>query len=109
MKLSKLPMFFAIITLLFISPVIYSQSNQDEVIRNFHSKIMVNNDNSLTVIETIDVTSKGIKIKHGIYREFPTEYEGIPNLQKVGFKVLSVKRDGKPIPYLVKDENNGNM
>lgn len=49
---------------------------QSERILSYHSRITVHPDASLTVVETIDVVSTGAQIQHGIYRDFPTRYEG---------------------------------
>lgn len=107
MKFTRLLAFFIIITALLIPSVMYAQSGSGEVIRNYHSNIVVDKDTSLTVTETIDVTATGDQIKHGIYRDFPTSYSQFFNVKKVGFQVLSVKRDGKQIPYSIVNQNNG--
>lgn len=107
MTVSRIFMFFIIITALLVPSVTHAQTGSGEVIRNFHSDITVNKDTSLTVKETIDVTSAGDKIRHGIYRDFPTKYKTLLSVKKVGFKVLSVRRDGKPEPYSLEEEQNG--
>lgn len=106
MKFSRLIVFFVIITAILIPSAIQAQSETGEVIQSFYSKIIVNKDASLTVTETIDVNAVGDQIKHGIYRDFPTKY-GLLSIKKVRFKVLSVKRDGQPIPYSLSNEING--
>jgi len=47
-----------------------------ERITDFHSHIVVDRDGGLTVSETIAVVAAGEQINHGIYRDFPTTYEG---------------------------------
>ena len=44
---------------------------QTERISWFDSRITVNTDGSMQVVETIVVESAGIDIVHGIYRDFP--------------------------------------
>lgn len=106
MKISRLLLFF-IITALLIPSAIQAQTGSGEVIRSFHSKIIVNKDTSITVTETIDVTATGDQMKHGIYRDFPTKYNQFLSFKKIGFKVLSVKRDGQPIQWSLADQSNG--
>ncbi|MDX2166426.1 MAG: DUF2207 domain-containing protein [Deltaproteobacteria bacterium] len=80
-----------------------------ERIRDYHSDIVVDRDGGLTVTETLAVTAAGDKIKHGIYRDFPTLYEGGAwGLRRsVPFEVVAVERDGRPEPYHLGDLENG--
>ena len=48
---------------------------QTERITSFDSRITVNTDGSMQVVETIAVESAGVDIVHGIYRDFPTRYK----------------------------------
>ena len=52
----------------------YPSFAQDERILSFHSDITIDEDGSMTVRETIRVRAQGLKIKRGIYRDFPTTY-----------------------------------
>lgn len=47
---------------------------QSERILDYHSDIEVRSDASMVVTETIRVVSTGNRIRHGIYRDFPTRY-----------------------------------
>jgi uncharacterized membrane protein YgcG len=79
-----------------------------ERILSFTSHIEVLQDARITVRETITVQCENIKIKRGIYRDFPTIYTGTCGLRKtVGFRVISVLRDGKPEPFHISELNNG--
>jgi hypothetical protein len=79
-----------------------------ETIKNYHSEITVDYDSSMTVTETITVTSEGDKIKHGIYRDFPTQYKGLTGIRHtVGFTVVSVLKDGSPESYHIEKRSNG--
>ena len=72
----------------------------EQKINEYRSEIVVDQDGSLQVTETIRVTAAGNQIKRGIYRDFPTRYEKNAFLQvEVPFKIISVKRDGKAEPY----------
>ena len=71
-----------------------------ELIHDYHSRIVVHQDGSMTVTERITVTAEGDKIKRGIYRDFPTVYQG-PAWTRVErpFRVTRVRRDGRAEPY----------
>ena len=51
------------------------QAQAEERILDFNSTITVNRDASLDVTENIRVLSEGDKIRHGIYRDFPTRHK----------------------------------
>jgi hypothetical protein len=79
-----------------------------ERIRDYRSEITVHADGSVTVVETITVVADGKKIKRGIYRDFPTDYEDTHGKRvRVGFKVVEVLRDGAPEPYFTERKGNG--
>jgi uncharacterized membrane protein YgcG len=85
-----------------------SFSAQTERILDFHSRIQVHRDGSMSVTENISVVSAGKRIRRGIYREFPTKYKDrYGNTVRVGFEVLEVLRDGRPEPYHIKSASNG--
>ncbi len=79
-----------------------------ERILSFHSDIAVLPDSSLEVRETIRVRARGIKIKRGIYRDFPTRYPGrFGDRVTVGFRLLGVTRGGKKEPFHSTNISNG--
>ena len=79
-----------------------------ERIRDYRSEITVHADGSVTVVETITVVANGDKLKRGIYRDFPTDYEDTHgNRVRVGFQVVDVQRDGAPEPYFTERKDNG--
>ena len=79
-----------------------------ERILSFRSDIVVREDSSMTVRETITVRAEGKKIKRGIYRDFPTTYkDGHGNRFTVGFSVIGVQKDGRPEPYHEQSISNG--
>lgn len=80
----------------------------EERIREFNSDVRIAQDGTLTVTETIKLTSEGNEIKRGINRDFPTRYRNrFGQSTRVTFDVDSVTRDGKPEPYEVSAYENG--
>jgi len=81
---------------------------QTEKIRSFDSRITVNTDGSMQVVETIAVESAGVDIVHGIYRDFPTRYrDRAGNKYAVLFDIVRLRRDGNMEPYHTEDVGNG--
>src|SRR5262249_9685487 len=81
---------------------------QAEHILDFHSDITLQDDTSLEVTETITVFCASGRIRHGIYRDFPTRYSDLFNNRTVvGFTVLSATRDSRPEAFRVQDQFNG--
>ena len=69
----------------------------DERILDYHSDILVMQDGWIEVTETIHVRAEGKRIRRGIYRDFPTEYEDrLGNQYIVDFEPLSVLRNNSP-------------
>ncbi len=84
------------------------QGLADERIFLFDSRIQVMTDGNMKVRESIQVRAEGNRIRRGIFREFPTDYtDRFGNRFHVRFDVVSVTRDGEPIPWSVKREGNG--
>jgi uncharacterized membrane protein YgcG len=80
----------------------------EDRILDFHSDIKIQPDASLLVHETIRVEARGESIKHGIFRDFPTRYEGkLGEEYVVAFNVMDVRRDGQPEPYSTSYISNG--
>lgn len=80
----------------------------EEAIRAFQSRIEVEQNGDLIVTETITVNAEGNEIKRGIYRDFPTIYQGKFGLKSdVPFKVLEVLRGGQPEPWHSERRGNG--
>ena len=94
---------------LFLAWPVLAQSDTDqEIIKSFDSQITINQDSSLTVLETIDVHSLGESIKHGIYRDFPTRYKDRNgNNYQVGLDLIQVNRDGQQESYHTEALSNG--
>ena len=80
---------------------------QTEGIRSFDSRITVNTDGSMQVVETIVVESAGVDIVHGIYRDFPVRYrDRAGNHYSVLFDIVGVRRDGNSEPYHTEDQGD---
>ncbi|MBN1852278.1 MAG: DUF2207 domain-containing protein [Pirellulales bacterium] len=83
-------------------------SAEPERIHGYHSHIVVRQDGSMAVTETIIVTAGGDKIKRGIYRDFPTLYQGRWGTRvEVPFYVSCVLRDGHAEPFHTAPQKNG--
>jgi uncharacterized membrane protein YgcG len=97
--------FFHLLTLIALALLVLPAFAQDddeqtERIRSFDSIITVNSDGSMRVQETIVVEAAGDKIRHGIYRDFPTRYKDrLNNHYSVLFDIVGVERDGNPETY----------
>lgn len=96
-----------IIPLLYLLTTVLS-AHAEEKILTFHSDITIHEDATMTVCETIHVACEGKEIKHGIYRDFPTQYTGTFGTDyTVGFNLISVTRDGAPEDYHTESLFNG--
>ncbi len=83
-------------------------SGAAETILSYHSDIRIRHDGSMRVTETIKVQAEGIKIRRGIYRDFPTQYKDRHlNSYKVGFDVERVRHNGAATAWHSKHLGNG--
>jgi hypothetical protein len=90
------------------TPPFPSEENQTERILDYRSEISVARDGSMEVRETIKVRALAEKIRHGIYRDFPTRYrDRLGNFYTVEFDVVEARRDGKPEPFEVEGIEDG--
>ena len=95
---------FATFFVILLSP---SFAQDEERITNFASDITVARNGTMTVTETISVIAEGDRIKHGIYRDFPTTYTSNGQTKRVGFEVEQVTLDGGGVPYDVESIDSG--
>ena len=80
----------------------------DERILDFQSDIAIAADASMQVSETIRVHAEGEQIRHGIYRDFPTDYrDRFGNRVRVAFEPLDLTRDGAAEPFHTERQSNG--
>jgi uncharacterized membrane protein YgcG len=83
-------------------------SRAAESILYFRSETTIRTDGWIDVHETISVMAEGVQIKRGIYRDFPTDYQGSRGQRvQVDFEVLAVRRDGRSEPYRSERLDNG--
>ena len=97
-----------ILTAFFILiPEISMAQNQQEEVQNFDSKITINKDASISVVETIDYYFPSPR--HGIYRNIPIIYKD-SNGRRFQLKLIILKisdGQGADIPYSdSKNKNN---
>lgn len=85
-------------------------SHQKELITDLHSKIVIHQDATLTVTETIKVNVQHEQIKRGITRSFPTRYKNKYGANVVvDFKVENITLDGRKCPYRIVQVKNGEL
>ncbi len=80
--------------LIFVLP---AAAYSDERILSFHSDVRVMTDGMIEVTETIRVRAEGRRIRRGIYRDFPVEYEDkLGNTYEITVEPLAVLRNDRP-------------
>lgn len=83
-------------------------AHASERILGYHSNIALAADGAMQVTETIRVQTEGTQIRHGIYRDFPTDYrDRRRHRYRVGFAVLAATRDGASEPWRTERLSNG--
>jgi hypothetical protein len=91
--------------LLFGAPVVHAQT---ERILDFVSDVQLQPDSSLDVTETIRFEVLGTQIRHGIDRDFPTDYRGRwGSRSTTGFVLEDVRLDGDAVPTQLSRLENG--
>ncbi len=86
----------------------YAQNRFSERIISYDSEITINKDASMIVVEKIKVHVEGIKIKRGIFRDFPTTYkDNYGNDYNVKFEVIEILRDNRTENYHTENLSNG--
>lgn len=72
-----------------------------EEIRNFHARVEIGADGTLTVTETIDANAEGRQISRGIFRDIPLRYEDAGGrMREARLEIRSVTRNGNPETYV---------
>ncbi len=104
LPLRKLVTLAVVVTASFLS-----LSAQDrERILSYSSLITLREDGSMAVSEMVRVHANGQQIRHGIYRDFPTEYsDRVGNRHRVPFDVVAVTRDGQREEFHTEQRGNG--
>ncbi len=99
---------FALWPLVLLCCVLANTAFADERILAFASDIAIAPDASMSVAETIRVRAEGNQIRHGIYRDFPTDYkDNLGNRVHVAFEPESLTRDGSDEPFHTEGQGNG--
>jgi hypothetical protein len=79
-----------------------------EEIRSFDSRVVMAANGTVDVTETIAVNAEGDQIRHGIYRDIPTQLINDDKSRlRSELRVLSVMRDNRPEPYTVENIGGG--
>src|SRR5689334_22431785 len=79
-----------------------------EEIRSYDTNIKLQTNGTVDVTETIIVNAEGNKIRHGIYRDIPTELINDDKSRlRSDLKVLDVTRDGASVPYTIDNIGSG--
>jgi len=80
----------------------------DERIHHYHAEIDVPASGPITVTETIEVSAEGERIRRGIYRDLPTDYEDAAgNRIRIVPEFRSVRRNGSAEPHHTERRGNG--
>ncbi|MDQ0319376.1 putative membrane protein [Pararhizobium capsulatum DSM 1112] len=88
--------------------VLASAASAQEVITSYHSAINLSKSGEMAVVETIKVNVEGIRLKRGIYRDFPLTFQDDEGRRhKVDFNLVSVSRDGQSEPYRTENIPDG--
>ncbi|MEP7316648.1 MAG: DUF2207 domain-containing protein [Sphingomicrobium sp.] len=96
---------FAALVLAFAVP---GAAVAEERILDFDSRIAIQRDGSMQVVETIRVNAENVAINRGIFRDFPTQYDGKRGKRiKVDFNLVSTERDGQIEPSKLERLSNG--
>ncbi|RKY94877.1 MAG: hypothetical protein DRQ13_07765, partial [Ignavibacteriae bacterium] len=101
----------SVLLILISIPASYSASkqfNNRERIISYDSDITINKDGSMDVVEVIKVHCEGVRIKRGIFRDFPTKYEDkYGNNIVIKFEVIEILREGRGESYHTESQSNG--
>jgi len=93
-------MFAAVAALLFVLAPLAARA--DEVITSYNTAVRLAVNGNVDVIETITVRAEADQIRHGIYRDIPTQLTNDDNSRlRSTLDVIEVKRDGQAEPYTV--------
>lgn len=80
----------------------YYSDNRENII-DYDIEIHVNKDASMDVKEKITVNALGDEIRHGIYRDFPTQYKN----KTVSFKINDITLDDEDVKYTTESVSRG--
>jgi hypothetical protein len=79
-----------------------------EEIRSFVTNVTLSPNGTVDVVETITVNAEGDQIRHGIYRDIPTELINPDKTRlRSSLHVISVSRDGRDENYSLENIGSG--
>ena len=79
-----------------------------EEIRSFVSNVTLSPNGTVDVVETIAVNAEGDQIRHGIYRDIPTQSINPDKTRlRSDLHVVGVERDGRDETYSLEDIGGG--
>lgn len=94
--------------LLSLSVFVIPPAGAVERITDFDVAIVVKSNGQLHITERITAVIERKQIKHGIYRDFPTQYTNRAGVVfTVPFEMQSVRRNGEPETWFVQGLSNG--
>jgi len=108
MRLPRLPAHLGRATLAALLALAATAAAADERIHSYHADIVVSAEGPVTITETIEVTAEGDRIRRGIYRDIPTDYEDAAgNRIRIVPEFGAVRRGGAPEPHHTERRGNG--
>src|SRR3989344_1853355 len=108
LMLKRILLTITLFSFVFLQKQVSAQTYQQEKINFYDSHIVINQDGSLTVTETINVYANGSAIKRGIYRDFPTDYKTKWSLNTgTTFEILEIRKNDLIEPYHNERLSNG--
>ena len=91
-----------------VTLIVSENARSEERIHSFLSEIVINQDGSMDVTETISVRAEGNSIRRGIYRDFPTKYTDTSgNRYSIDFEFKAALRDGVDEHWHTQSRSNG--
>lgn len=87
---------------------IITPASAEEIIRDYDVTANVHKDGTVDILEKITVNAEGNQIRHGIYRDMPTEYKDHNGKSfHMPFEIRGIWRDGEKEPYHTTYLQNG--
>jgi uncharacterized membrane protein YgcG len=96
----------AVIAFALFALVAHAPARAAEQISAFDVLIEVERSGQIVVTETLDVVAEGNQIQRGIFRDLPRYFERNGQRYQYGYRVLSVRRDGREEPYETSADGN---
>lgn len=92
--------------LLTLAALLASPAQAKERIDQYDVSVVVQHNGDVLVTETIDLTSEGVEIRHGIQRDLPRYYENAGDRLPFSYDIRSVERDGHREHFETSHEGN---